>query len=146
LDPELRLDHLLSEINKRIEVLYDREHTIGHSFFFKVISEDHPLTALRQVFKEEIIPLLQEYFFGDYAKIGLVLGKDFIWNKHPERLKSAFFAEFPGVNIEDYARPVYEINQDVLGDNDLFRKALLHLMRKTANPVSHEPAETPESL
>ena len=30
------------------------------------------------MFKDKIIPLLQEYFYGDYGKIGLVLGKGFV--------------------------------------------------------------------
>ncbi len=61
---------LLSVINDRIEVLYDRDHAIGHAYFLGVDS----LTALRQVFLVKVIPLLQEYFYGDYAKICAVLG------------------------------------------------------------------------
>ncbi len=54
-------------MNARIEFLLDREHTIGHSFFINVNS----LSELQQVFKHKIIPLLQEYFYDDYAKIDL---------------------------------------------------------------------------
>ncbi|WP_413699293.1 McrB family protein [Psychromonas sp. KJ10-10] len=31
---QINLKHLLEAINKRIEVLYDREHTLGHAFLF----------------------------------------------------------------------------------------------------------------
>lgn len=68
------LTKLLDTINRRIERLLDREHRIGHAYFLEVDSLDE----LKQIFAERIIPLLQEYFFNDYAKIGLVLGKDFI--------------------------------------------------------------------
>ncbi len=68
------LAKLLDTINRRIERLLDREHRIGHAYFLEVDSLDE----LKQIFAERIIPLLQEYFFNDYAKIGLVLGKDFI--------------------------------------------------------------------
>jgi len=61
---------LLMTINNRIEFLYDRDHTIGHSYFLKVTSLDD----LRDVILQNVIPLLQEYFYGDWEKICLVLG------------------------------------------------------------------------
>ena len=44
------------------------------SYFINVNSVDD----LKNTFKNNIIPLLQEYFFGDYGKIGLVLGEGFV--------------------------------------------------------------------
>ena len=32
---------------------------------------------MKEAFKKQIIPLLQEYFYGDYGKIQLVLGEEF---------------------------------------------------------------------
>lgn len=66
---EINLQMLLEKMNARIKFLLDREHTIGHSFFINVNS----LSELKQVFKNKIIPLLQEYFYDDYAKIDAVL-------------------------------------------------------------------------
>ena len=63
------LQELLKAINERIEVLYDRDHVIGHSYLMKVDS----LEALNSAFKDSIIPLLQEYFLDDFEKIGQVL-------------------------------------------------------------------------
>jgi 5-methylcytosine-specific restriction protein B len=40
-------------------------------------------------FINEIIPLLQEYFYSDYSKIGLILGKGFVREK--KRLKIKMF-------------------------------------------------------
>jgi len=68
------LSKLLNIINKRLEVLKDREHQIGHSYFMKVVTE----AQLTSVFFDKIIPLLQEYFYGDYEKIQLVLGDGFV--------------------------------------------------------------------
>lgn len=65
----IELDRLLKSMNNRIEFLLDREHTIGHSYFMGVES----IEDLRKVFKNKIIPLLQEYFYDDYAKIIAVL-------------------------------------------------------------------------
>jgi 5-methylcytosine-specific restriction protein B len=61
---------LLETINQRIEVLIDKDHQIGHSYFIGIQN----LEDLKLVFKDKIIPLLEEYFYGDFGKIGLVLG------------------------------------------------------------------------
>ena len=74
---EVNLEQLLDTINQRIELLIDKDHQIGHSYFFTVKSLDD----LKLVFQDKIIPLLEEYFYGDYGKIGLVLGESFIAEK-----------------------------------------------------------------
>jgi 5-methylcytosine-specific restriction protein B len=67
---------MLEKMNQRIEVLYDREHTLGHAFFIplKEEAEDKRFNMLQGIFKNKILPLLEEYFFEDWEKIRLVLG------------------------------------------------------------------------
>ena len=67
---------MLKVMNYRIEVLYDREHTLGHAFFKDLdgLQDDEKMVKLGLIFENKIIPLLQEYFFEDYEKIALVLG------------------------------------------------------------------------
>lgn len=70
---DLDVSKMLDVINKRIEFLYDREHTIGHAFFTPL--RDNPsVECLGEIFAKSVIPLLQEYFYEDYQKIQLVLG------------------------------------------------------------------------
>ncbi|AKJ53038.1 endonuclease [Campylobacter lari] len=69
---DVNLKKLLEAINTRIEYLLDREKTIGHAFFIGVDS----LEKLKNVFQNKIIPLLQEYFYNDYALIDVVLNKN----------------------------------------------------------------------
>lgn len=69
----INIAKMLDIINQRIEVLYDREHTIGHAFFTR-LREEPTIENLATIFKKSIIPLLQEYFYEDYQKIQLVLG------------------------------------------------------------------------
>lgn len=73
------LEALLATINARLEKLRDRDHRIGHAYFLALPGgKDATLDALKAVFAKNIVPLLQEYFFGDWGKIGLVLGSEFV--------------------------------------------------------------------
>src|SRR5690554_4339375 len=76
----INLERLLRTINERIEILVDRDHTIGHSYFLNVQSEED----LKDVFKDKVIPLLQEYFFGDYSKMEMVIGSYFFKKELPK--------------------------------------------------------------
>jgi len=67
------ISQVLSTMNKRITVLLDRDHTIGHSYFLP-LKTGPTIDTLSKIFKHNIIPLLQEYFFDDYEKIQLVVG------------------------------------------------------------------------
>ena len=73
---DIDMARLLEVMNNRIEALYDRDHTIGHAYFtdIKDKEESERFDAIKAVFKNKIIPLLEEYFFEDWQKIRLVLG------------------------------------------------------------------------
>lgn len=73
----VNIQRLLERMNARITALYDREHTLGHAFFMP-LRDEPTLTKLREVFERQILPLLQEYFFEDWNKIRLVVGKDLV--------------------------------------------------------------------
>lgn len=64
---------MVETINKRIELLFDREHTIGHSFFLPLV-EDPSIEKLSEIMELEILPLLEEYFFEDWERVAMVLG------------------------------------------------------------------------
>jgi len=90
----INLVKLLMTINERIEALVDRDHTIGHAFFMDVNSLD----SLRNVFANKVIPLLQEYFYGDYAKMEMVIGPDF-FNSEKRKKKVTFAIQNEDVEI-----------------------------------------------
>lgn len=92
------LAEVLEAINERIEVLLDRDHTIGHSYFLKLKSGD--TKGLKSVFANNIIPLLQEYFYHDYEKIALILGEGFIKIKENKTVK---FANFKNIDSPEIA-------------------------------------------
>lgn len=101
------LEDLLNTINERIVVLKDREHQIGHSYFMKFAKmKEVNANDLKEVFTDKIIPLLQEYFYGDYEKIQLVLGNGFVKS---ESLKVVFAG---GASYDDLPEKRYEIFKD----------------------------------
>jgi len=82
-------ERLLNTINGRIEKLLDKDHQIGHSYFMNS-NNTLSITDLRGIFKNKIMPLLQEYFYGDFGKIGLVLGNSFIKENKEKTIFSKF--------------------------------------------------------
>lgn len=100
-DDGINLADFLSVINKRICLLKDREHQIGHSYFMKVASKE---TLIDVIFKN-VIPLLQEYFYGDYEKIQMVLGDTFI-QEDKDTFKTDFAASS---STYDSPEKVYKI-------------------------------------
>ena len=113
---------LFETVNSRVEYLIDKDHTIGHSYFLK-IKEDQTIEALALIFKNEIIPLLIEYFYGDFEKIQLVLGDNKDWKKGDNKFfsikasqqKSLFGKEEA---VEGYdEKIIFELNDDLLGQN-----------------------------
>ncbi|MEL6924992.1 MAG: AAA family ATPase, partial [Bacteroidota bacterium] len=106
------LSRMLEVINQRISVLLDKDYQIGHSYFLDIQN----FRALRQLFAEKILPLLQEYFFSDLAKIGLVLGNGFIQKERP--VSDNIFADFDHAYANELAekhvyklRPVAELSE-----------------------------------
>ncbi len=70
----VNLHELLSRLNERVELLLDRDHQIGHSYFHKLKDAD----ALRFAWYARVVPLLQEYFYNDYERLRAVIGGDFV--------------------------------------------------------------------
>jgi len=116
---------LLVVINKRIEKLVDRDHMIGHSYFLKVLT----LKDLKVVFQNKVIPLLQEYFFGDYGKIGLVIGKAFFEDINQDD-DDNFFADFDYDASSLLEKVSYHIKNVIEMSDDDFIIALNALLGK----------------
>ncbi len=92
---------IMEKINNRIELLLDRNHTLGHAYFIK--------QDFQNSFENEIIPLLQEYFYNDYGKIGLVLGTGFVQVKSiSANTDKSVFADFETKNEVDIVKS-YEL-------------------------------------
>ena len=119
---------ILEKINERITFLYDREHTIGHAFFIKLI--DSPdINTLGSIFEKSIIPLLQEYFYEDYQKIQLILGDNeksdpsikFILDEKI-KVKSVFKGD--ATDVIDLPEKKYTINKEAFLNIESYKQIL----------------------
>jgi len=117
---EISLDKMLKTINQRIEVLYDREHTIGHAYFTSFFEKNEiDIEDLGNVFKNKIIPLLQEYFYDDYEKIALVLGEDINDIKVKDDNKNEFSHNI--VEKVEYKSLFKSKDKELIEDNPVYR-------------------------
>lgn len=110
---DIDLSKLLEIVNKRIEYFYDRDHMIGHAYFKSIETIDD----LSDCLKYKIIPLLQEYFYDDFEKIGLILGgigereeDDYIVYKEEIEVENLFKS---GVIGELSNKNIYKIKSDI---------------------------------
>lgn len=131
---KVTLKDLLDTINERIEALKDREHQIGHSYLMKFVGQKTiSPDELQDVFQRNIIPLLQEYFYGDYQKIRLVLGDGFVGKK----IQKVKFAVNESDDIFDDNPATYIINRNVESMAD----ALAKLLGKELGPNDKDESE-----
>ena len=112
----INLQELLRTINSRIEILLDKDHKIGHAYLINVESKNQ----LCEAFRNRIIPLLEEYFFGDYEKIQLVLGDNTEFNKTKENRAvvsnpSSDQRNLFGKDIDGFEeKTIYQLNENIL--------------------------------
>ena len=119
---------ILKKINERITFLYDREHTIGHAFFIKLIGSPN-INTLGSIFEKSIIPLLQEYFYEDYQKIQLILGDNeksdpsikFILDEKI-KVKSVFKGD--ATDVIDLPEKKYTINKEAFLNIESYKQIL----------------------
>ena len=117
------ISKMLQTINKRIAVLYDREHTIGHSYFLP-LKTSPTVETLASIFADSIIPLLQEYFYEDYEKIRLVLGDHQKDNPDDQFIlvtKNDYTALFGNTDYPFDKADSYEINAKAFENIEAYR-------------------------
>lgn len=120
----LNIGELLKVINQRIEVLLDRDHVIGHANFMS-LNKTPSLSHLAEIFKQKIIPQLQEYFFDDWGKIDLVLNRNGMLSKDRD---SSISALFPADVLEEFGyldqKAVWKIEKDAFDAIASYQKIL----------------------
>ena len=82
----INLQTLLTRINERITNKYDRDHQIGHSYLMGVNTKEQ----LERVYKNRILPLLNEYFYNESKTVAEIL------NCSEDELKTSDFVSILG--------------------------------------------------
>lgn len=111
-------------LNQKIQLIYDRDHQIGHSYLLKL--KDGSVEALKHIWYHEVIPLLQEYFYNDWERLRYLLG-GFVEEKEVKE-----FADSELVDSED--AKIYTIRE--LSDEDF-----INTMASIAKVKSSQSAE-----
>ena len=112
---EVNVSKMLERINKRIEVLYDRDHTIGHAYFLDI----KDFNDLQNAMKNRVIPLLQEYFYDDWQKINMVFNNNGFIEENA--VDSSLFDKIDDSDLDDEQK-VYTLNEDALADVEKYKE------------------------
>jgi len=132
------IDELLDVINQRIAVLLDRDHCLGHAYFMP-LREEPTLKRLEGIFRQQILPLLQEYFFEDWQRIQWVLNdqRKAVENRfllQPNQDLNALFGDSVTVNQSNER---WELNPTAFERIE----AYLGIIDHTAEPVTRFSAK-----
>ncbi|NDV13804.1 AAA domain-containing protein [Crenobacter sp. HX-7-9] len=109
----VNIGQMLRVMNQRITLLLNADHCLGHAYFMP-LQDDPTLSRLSAIFRQSILPLLQEYFFEDWERIRWVL------NDQSKTDDVAFIVEdkalglaglFPGVQDKLRQTPQWQLNE-----------------------------------
>jgi len=129
----INIGKMLKTINDRIEYLYDRDHTIGHAYFMS-LKDSADISELASIFKNKILPLLQEYFYDDWEKIRLVLG-----DNQKEKNKKTNSDDKQEKNETVF------ITKEEKNASDLFGEEIEDMKVKVSYGINHEAFNNPQS-
>lgn len=125
------LARLLRKINDRLEFLADRDRLIGHAYFTRVAGIDD----LRRVFATQVIPLLQEYFYDDFARVQQVLSNSrghSAFVKREVMQADALFGTHASTGIDERTRYSFSPRED-------WSQAAFRSIYERGEPVQAEP-------
>ena len=118
---------ILQRINARVRCLLNKDNQIGHSYFMFAKDNKDIFDAITS----KVIPLLEEYFYNDIAKVRFVLNENdktkYPFYQEDKVAKQAFDSFVAEADIETEDKSFYELNYVVkkASDYDNYLKHLL---------------------
>lgn len=113
-DGRIPVQDLLTKINLRIEALLGPDFLLGHAWFMP-LREDKTLQRLSDIFRRQVLPQLQEYFFDDWERIRWVL------NDHRKKGREEYCfirsrevdpGDLFGADVQVSTRPLWKVNDE----------------------------------
>ncbi len=74
----LPLDSFLAKLNRRVAIKFGPEKQIGHSFLMEGEEAVGDAEEFARRFRQDILPLLQEYCYDDYATLAELVGTEVV--------------------------------------------------------------------
>ena len=117
---------MFKTLNKKITILLDRDHQIGHSYFVKDKHVGEGIADLKTIWFDSVLPLLNEYFYGDWEKLQEILGK--AENEEDKKDGKNYTSFIKKLSCKDMKTSCYDSESDcfdfVREDEIDFQKAL----------------------
>ena len=119
---DFNFKNIFEKLNYKIRLLLDADHQIGHSYFIK--DKIKTIEDLKDVWFRNILPLLNEYFYGDWDKLKLIIS-GFI---KPENVPQCFrdyvdnlysFYDENDFSDEDFVKALKEVCTDKSLEKDI---------------------------
>lgn len=136
----VNIGELLGVMNQRIEVLLGRDYQLGHAYFMP-LKGDPTLARLKSIIRNQVLPLLQEYFFEDWQRIAWVLND----HRKPEadqfvQLKESRLNELFGneVSVPNNGE-VWQINAEAFGRISAYSGVIAAVNAKEPEATPVEP-------
>ena len=99
---------ILKHINRQLTQLQGRDLQIGHAYFMVNGKVVNSIEDLMDIFRYDVIPLLQEYCFDDYETLATLIGTSFVDIENHEFVQTVFMPEAFISAIEQHFQVSYE--------------------------------------
>ena len=74
----LTLADIMNGLNAKLREFVGRDKQIGHAYFMRNGALVVTIDELKQIYRYEIIPLIQEYCYDNYQQLADIVGNDFV--------------------------------------------------------------------
>jgi 5-methylcytosine-specific restriction protein B len=145
-DFEIKFNELFESLNNKIKILLDRDHQIGHSYFINTKynndNGNNDIETLKNIWFDEILPLLNEYFYNDWNKLQALLGEAEIKGEN----NSSFIvkSDLSKYKMKDIDKEDKFIFDFVDRDKVNFQQALLKITELVKNNADNKEVNSDE--
>jgi 5-methylcytosine-specific restriction protein B len=103
----LPVDEFLTRLNEEISKVAGRDKQLGHAYFLEDGQPVSDSDRFAQIFRQDIVPLLQEYCYDDYKRLTELLGER-LAPPDAQRLNSDVLGDAPALLDALHSRFVSE--------------------------------------